>query len=262
MPEEQLFLLITCAGVIVIIISVTIFLTVFLVKNRRQHLEFQRELLTIRMNVQEITARQIAMELHDGVCHELTLGRLELIKLQSMIDGPAELLASQVAESLSRLSGTIRDISKSLSGDVIALEGFEVAVQKDLERLRHSTKLQVALNVVGTYEYMPETMEHVLFGIFQEAITNIVRHADARSVTVTFECADRAFLMMIADDGKGFDTGAIRGTQARPNRVDGFATMRARATMIGADLQISSKPGVGTKVCTSVRRTQNVTSNG
>lgn len=249
--SEKAYMLITFAGVIILIVCLSAFVYTMIVIYRRKQVEFEREELRIRMEVQERTAEQIAQELHDNVGHEVTLARLHLKTLEPLLNDQAAPIAAEISTSLTKTLDSIRDISKNLSSGVIA-EGLSVAISKQLDRLRSSSRFEIHYNVYGTYHYMDDKMEIVLYRIFQEAINNIVRHAHASTITVALECSAKTFGLMVADDGKGFVLSNEDGVSERGKRFGGLSTMRQRATLINANFQIESKIGAGTKIQVTV----------
>jgi signal transduction histidine kinase len=90
-----------------------------------------------------------------------------------------------------------------------------------------------------------------LYRIAQEALTNVMRHVQATTVTVTISAIGDTIRMVIADDGRGFDP-AGRTSMERPSW--GLLIMEERAHAIGATLRIESSPGSGTRVIVEVQR--------
>ena len=92
-------------------------------------------------------------------------------------------------------------------------------------------------------------MEQELWRIFQEALTNVERHADASSVQVTWDCADRNARLLVADDGAGMDP-----SRPNPERY-GLVGIRERADAIGARVRFESTLGSGTTVLIELEAT-------
>jgi signal transduction histidine kinase len=226
---------------------------------RRRQAEFEREELRIRMEVQERTAEQISQELHDNIGHEVTLARLHLKTLEQHLSENEKPIADQISLSLTKTLDSIRDISKSLSHGVINAEGLNVAISKQLERLKGSQRYDIQYEVHGTYQYMDEKMEIVLYRIFQEAINNIVRHAQSKIITVILDCTPRTFVLIIADDGQGFILPKNESVAQWSKLFGGLTTMRERASLINADFHIESEPGIGTTIRVTVNLTNNLT---
>jgi signal transduction histidine kinase len=101
----------------------------------------------------------------------------------------------------------------------------------------------------------PRTEEE-LFAIGREALSNVAKHAGARSVTVRVEAHSESVLLEVADDGRGFDC-----TAARPGHY-GLESMRSRAAELGGDLTVASTLGTGTVVRVEVPLHSATASNG
>ena len=94
---------------------------------------------------------------------------------------------------------------------------------------------------------LPPTVETALYRIGQESLTNVARHAGARSVSLILERREGVVTLILEDDGRGFDVaGRLAGTG--DSRSLGIFGMRERATLLGGTLTIESTPGAGTTV--------------
>ena len=102
------------------------------------------------------------------------------------------------------------------------------------------TPLKVRFEVAGTNRALPEKIETEMLRIAQEAVTNVVRHADAQHVDVRLDFTTRKVKMTIADDGQG-----LRGdaNSSSANGHYGLQGMRERAAQIGAELTVTNAPG-------------------
>jgi two-component system NarL family sensor kinase len=103
------------------------------------------------------------------------------------------------------------------------------------------------------YEHMAPEVEHELFRVAQEAISNAVQHAGAKSVRVAVRATlDGKTMLLIEDDGKGMSNGYGSSVD---NRGIGMRSMRERAALLGARFQVDSAPGEGTRIVVEVPRT-------
>src|SRR5258708_2714493 len=117
---EKIFVLITFAGDLLVIIGMTAFICAMLFIHNKRQSQFEQEELRVRIEVQEATVEQISKELHDNVGHELTLAKLQIKNVALEVSGDAEEKLSCVLDLLTRSLIMIRDISKSLSLDLIS----------------------------------------------------------------------------------------------------------------------------------------------
>ena len=103
----------------------------------------------------------------------------------------------------------------------------------------------ITFQVRGTYRPMPRKVEDQIVRIAQEALSNAVRHASARSIGVTLTYDASNLVLCVCDDGRGFDPSGQAFTAGGHFGLQG---MRERATTIGARLNVDGKPGGGTEV--------------
>jgi two-component system sensor histidine kinase DegS len=102
-------------------------------------------------------------------------------------------------------------------------------------------------NVVGEERRLPKQTEGTLFRIIQEALTNVNKHAHAKTAEVTLNLGKERVLATIRDDGGGFDLQSVEANLSR-NRNLGLISMRERADLERGTLEIKSKPGKGTEI--------------
>jgi signal transduction histidine kinase len=120
-------------------------------------------------------------------------------------------------------------------------------VRKDLEVLGRAHGLRADLHVHGTPEVDSE-VETELYRIVQEALNNVVRHANAATITVDVDAGGGTVMITVRDDGVGFDPGA----RAIRERRLGLTSMRERAEGLGGKIVVESAPGSGTVVTVEV----------
>ncbi len=186
----------------------------------------------------------LARELHDSVTQALFS--------MTLVTRTTELLVDRDPAAAKEKLGSLRDLQREALAEMRALI-FELRpgnLEHDglLAALKtHTGGLQgrIGLPIVVTSdlaERLPLTVEEVLYRISQEALHNVVKHAAARQVTLSIDHPPSGVRLRIVDDGKGFEAGSV------PDGHLGLAGMRARAEKIGASLEVTSKPGVGTTV--------------
>jgi signal transduction histidine kinase len=193
-----------------------------------------------------------ARELHDETLQELAGLKVllagarrarELGAVQATIETALEQIDTEIA-GLRRLITDLRPAALDVFGTQSALEALA-------ERIAATSGLDVALDVDVAHESgqpggrPAATIEDTLYRLVQEALTNVVKHADASRVEVTLREQDGTIEVAVADDGRGFDPAA--GT-------DGFGLMgmRERVTLAGGRLAVESAAGAGTTVRASI----------
>lgn len=200
--------------------------------------------------VQEMERRHIARELHDEVSQSLTTLHVGLQLLNKQINDSEALqtginelkdITEKAATDLHRLIADLRPISLDRLGLVAALEQH-VAIY------RRQHQLDVQLDTSGLKDTrFPAELETALFRIVQEALTNVSRHAGATHVDVFFKQRAAEIVMVIEDDGIGFDP----QTAEKRGRL-GIIGMKERTDSFGGKLEIESTIGQGTSLFVEV----------
>jgi signal transduction histidine kinase len=222
----------------------------------QEYAERLRTLARRLVEVQESERREIARELHDGVGQSLTALGINLNLLRGHL--PAEARAgaeARLADSLQLVEqtvGSIRALMAELRPPVLDDYGLLAALRWYGEQVTGRAGLPVEVRGQEKAPRLPSATETVLFRIAQEALTNVVKHAQATRATVTVEeTADRVRLT-IADDGVGFDPAAL--PPLREPRGWGLLTMQERAEAVGGRFRVEAAPGQGTRVVVEVSR--------
>jgi PAS domain S-box-containing protein len=200
------------------------------------------------VTAQETERRNIARELHDEIGQALTVIQLNL---QTLLLSPGvKALSSRLRDSLGvvdRVQQQVHDISLNLRPMILDDLGLEPALrwftskQAALVGLKarfHADPLKHRLNLV---------VETECFRVAQEALTNVVRHAQAKTVTVELRKEAGKLHLRVRDDGVGFDVGAVREQAVRGASL-GLLSMEERAALAGGGLELESTPKKGTEV--------------
>jgi len=197
------------------------------------------------VEAQELERRRLARELHDQTGQELTsvLLGLKAVEDAKTDEERAEALASvrgQVVETLH----DVRRLAVELRPK--ALDDFGLVAA--LERLRDTFSEQTGMRVDLESQIdvrLPSDVETALYRIVQEALTNIVKHAQAASVSIVLTRSGRAVTAVIEDDGRGFTPGG--GGDGL-----GLLGMGERLALLGGKLKIESSPGAGSTIVAEV----------
>ncbi|MEA5451615.1 PAS domain S-box protein [Leptolyngbya sp. CCNP1308] len=200
------------------------------------------------LEAQETERRFLAHELHDEVGQALTAVKLNLHRLDRIADNPKA--SEPLQDCLSIVDGAlqqVRNLSLDLRPSMLDDLGLVPALRWYINRHADRTGLQVTLVCDPPPEGLPTSTETACFRIVQEALTNIARHAQAQTVTITLEQTDRTLHLSIQDDGVGFDLEAIGRAKTEGTSL-GLLGMEERGLLIGGQLTITSAPGEGTQI--------------
>jgi signal transduction histidine kinase len=145
----------------------------------------------------------------------------------------------------------IKSLSSTLNTDQISKAGLAHTLEIHLDRLRKSGMYVIGFIKEGDIYKLPANKEIILFRMCQEALNNIVKHADAKNINVRMTYTRNACTIRIQDDGIGFEPASIDGDPLKQDST-GLRNLRHRALAIRADLEIESTPGEGTTVTISL----------
>ncbi|HEY6102207.1 MAG TPA: GAF domain-containing sensor histidine kinase [bacterium] len=202
------------------------------------------KLLEKLISAQEDERRRIARELHDEAGQALTalILNLEIAEQTAGAADPQRLrrLRGIAEDTLAELRRLIYDLRPTILDDL----GLAAAVRWYVKESVEPQGLQVAMTISGAEDRLPHHVETAVFRIVQEALTNILKHAQARRAEVDLRIGPSGVRIRIDDDGKGFDLSTIT---ARRDGGLGVMGMRERAELLGGRLQVISDPR-GTRV--------------
>jgi signal transduction histidine kinase len=220
------------------------------VHNGREQL---RQLTHQVVNAQEEERQRLSRELHDGFGQVLTVFKISLELLQKDLPPDLPLLNEPVAEMV-ELAGDMMDQIRVLAYDLRppALDtlGLDAALDSFCREFAQRTKL--IIKYIGMeVPRLSETISITFYRLLQEALTNVVRHAQAQNVLVKFDYDGRTLSLHVADNGQGFDVHSSLATSARPKGL-GLLGMKERVMLLGGSLEIDTKPGQGTRLEASI----------
>jgi signal transduction histidine kinase len=205
------------------------------------------------LEAQEAERRRISLELHDQVGQILTAVKMNLHALRNSCTSP-EILSS-IQENLTTIDEAVdqvRDLSVDLRPLLLDDFGLMVAVRWYLDRQAKKSGVAVELVSLSLNEdhRFPADLETACFRIVQEAVTNVIRHAHAARISIRLERTGSDLMLVIGDDGVGFDVKAMR-MGAGGTATLGLRGMEERAQAVGGTLTIDSAPRLGTQICAS-----------
>jgi len=219
----------------------------------REKEEDRTRLLGKVISAQEEERKRIARELHDEAGQALSSLMLGLRHLEDTCPGPE---AKEKAAELRALTSETLDLTHDLALELRPSALDDLGLVAALERYvrdyarKHDIQLDFhAANLQG--KRLPIQEETTLYRIAQETLTNVAKHAEARHVSVLLEERNGTTVLVVEDDGKGFDVEAVMRGAGHSRRM-GLLGMEERAALVGGRLTIESRPGAGTAVFVEV----------
>lgn len=190
---------------------------------------------------------RLAREIHDTLAQGLSATALHLETVEALLDagGDTEQVKKALHQALEATRGNLEEVRRSVL-DLRAAPLQDRTLAEALEELCRAMMSEdgtaIELRTAGALHPLPSRIEVVLYRIAQEALANVLRHADAGSATVGLIIAPQRVTLLIQDDGRGFD---VDDTAA--DRF-GLIGMRERVRLVGGKLKVQSCPGTGTRV--------------
>jgi signal transduction histidine kinase len=198
---------------------------------------------------QEEERMRVARELHDEVGQTLTSLVMSLGSVEALCSRNSS--ARQRLESLRGLTSEaveeIRRLIQNLRPSLLDGLGLVPAIHWFVENYLAPAGVKAELKAQGLDRRLPPTIEITLFRVVQEAITNIVRHANAKAARIQLKLNHSTITGSIEDDGKGFKVNTIRQDRRTGTGI-GLLGMKERINLLKGKLNIKSQPGSGAKI--------------
>jgi signal transduction histidine kinase len=203
-----------------------------------------RDLSARLIEVQESERRSLSRELHDEVGQSLSALLLGIGNVAAIVspdgDGGARAQLSDLRRLAERTMAIVRDMSLLLRPSMLDDLGLIPAVQWQAREVSRNNNIYVQVLAESVPEDLPDDYKTCIYRIVQEALRNVVRHADAKSVRVHLSLTTDNLLLTIKDDGHGFQPQRDKGL--------GLLGMEERVSHLGGDFQVESRPGEGTSI--------------
>ena len=202
----------------------------------------RRSAASAALNAQEKERARVARDLHDEVNQALTGLLLRLEALRRGTDDPA--ISAELAETSALASRAMRellDLARRLRPTTLDDLGLKAALATLVEEVDRRRGIAAGFEAEGDLGHCPEEVQLVTYRVAQEAVTNVIQHAQAEHMRVRLIGAGETLELRVSDDGVGYGGG-------RDHDRLGIAGMRERALLCGGELTVESEPGSGTRV--------------
>lgn len=209
-----------------------------------------RALASHLQDIREEERASISREIHDELGQQLTALKIDMAWLSRKMSAKDRELQDKITGSLLLLDDTIRTVRRiatELRPSILDDLGLLEAMKWHAAEMQKRTGIKIIFESTIPDLQPSKNIVIALFRIFQESLTNVIRHAAASAVTVHLEEQEGALLLKIRDNGRGFDVNGIG-----QKKTLGLLGMKERTLMIGGDYVIESFPGKGTLVSISV----------
>lgn len=213
--------------------------------NRRQSRSKEKknelDLMRSQIDVQEQTFQKISCEIHDNIALTLSLSKIYLhdIDFNDQTDANDKINLSVCL--IKKAMNDLNNLSGSLNADSIQKFGLIRSVEQLINDISRTELFTIVLNVKGSNDLSVQN-ELIVYRMIQEALNNIIRHAQATDVMVWMDFEKTNLRIRICDNGVGFDTNESNSFGT------GLSNLKKRAQLINACLAVDSKLQLGTTV--------------
>jgi len=206
----------------------------------------QRDALRRVVDAQELERRRLSRELHDETGQALTSILLGLRSLEDTLEGKESREATaRLRELVVATLQDVRRLAVELRPSALDDFGLVSALENLVSTFGEQTGIEIDFGAALGDERLPSEVETALYRIVQESLTNVVKHAQARHVSIALTKAEGSVKAVVEDDGQGFD----------PERADGgfgLVGMQERLALLGGRLRVESSPESGTTIAAEV----------
>jgi PAS domain S-box-containing protein len=208
-----------------------------------QREQFQALAVRLRRAREEERTR-VSRDLHDQIGQILTAIKLDLTWMNRRLPKANDELRERLHSTIGLINEGVRSVRKICSGlrpGVLDDLGLAAAIEWQANEFGSRTGIDCMISVPAADLTLGGDQATEFFRIFQECLTNIIRHAEAKTVRVLLDEEDGELVLVVADDGKGF-------CESDVSESLGFLGMKERAQVCGGSLEIASAPGSGTTI--------------
>jgi PAS domain S-box-containing protein len=204
------------------------------------------------IDVHEQERKRIASELHDSIGQYLNALKFGLQRI------PPERLAepgtsqpppyAELALLLQEAIEEVRRMAVDLRPAILDDLGILATISWFCRRLRTIySHIRIESRIDTQESDVPERLKIVIFRVLQEAMTNVAKHSQANTVSISLTKSGNTLALVVMDNGAGFDMARIMGSRA-PERGFGLFSLRQRVTLSGGEFTLESNPGQGAKI--------------
>jgi signal transduction histidine kinase len=242
----EVYYTIVLATVFFILLVTIIVITLWRYYSRRRAhemalIEFEQTLLQTRLEIQERTFTSISQEIHDNVGQLLSLAKMQITTLNWQNETLGRERAEDSAALITQSLQTLRDLAKSLNGGLLSQAGLLPALELEIRTIGKLGVIQPAFRIFGEPVSIDENKSLIIFRIAQEALHNVIKHAEASVVELQVLFSKDSVSLVIKDNGKGI--GDLSG-----NAGSGLRNMKDRSRVIGGTFDIQPVETGGTVV--------------
>lgn len=209
----------------------------------------QEQLYWAIINSQEQEQQRIGKDLHDesGPTLAIVSFQLDHIENQEVLSPKSKATIISIRSHLEQVMQNIRATAHNLMPSVLLNQGLAKALDDLLNQVHIAQKIRIHRKIELSDQRFDEKIEIHLYRIFQELLSNCLKHAQASELQVVFRMQNGLLYAEFEDNGKGFEP------NQEPTRGIGIKNTKNRIRLLKGSIHFHSRPGQGTKICLSVQ---------
>ena len=197
---------------------------------------------------QEEERKRIAMDIHDGIGQMLTSLKYHLESIDLNAQESATRKLDEIDQLIKQVIKEVRKVTFNLKPPVLGDYGLKAALSVFVKEIGKLVDARLEYRTEGDIERLPQKVENNIFRIAQEAINNSIKYSGAEVIEVLLKQKGDEVIVMVKDEGKGFDTKIVEERSINIESGRGLFNMYERTEYINGSLEIDSRPGKGTIV--------------
>jgi PAS domain S-box-containing protein len=221
----------------------------------RQRTATIRKLATELTLAEQRERSRLSHVLHDHL-QQLIIGAIYLLQgVQNQVPPKEQKRIKKVKKILAQSADVARDLAVELSPPVLRNEGLTAVLSWLGQWMRENHGLTVKVQSSPEQTPLPEELSVIVFQVVRELLFNVIKHAEVKSATVTMERLNGQLIVVVSDNGVGFDPAAHQSSDLSPDGFGLFAT-RERLALLNGLMEIDSAPKQGSRITLRVPLTR------
>lgn len=244
MAEKSIIPFVVIATILIVILIFFLVMLLIIIKNKQNRKV--KELYVALVNESERTMLIISREIHDNIIQMLNFAQMTAHMLDGKVPPADSCYLNQLNEILHKIVLDAHYASRSLNSEFLRKTGLVAILEQSLSWLNATKAIKASLEIKGEQKEMLPEKEIMVIRIAQEAINNVLKYAEASTLSIRLTYKAKSLQLEVVDDGVGFSD-KVNNTSGI-----GIQNMHQRTKIIMGTLELVSSPHMGTAVILSV----------
>lgn len=202
---------------------------------------------------QEEERKRLAMDIHDGIGQMLSSLKFQIESIDLQNNSQAVKKLEEIQQLITQVIKEVRRVTFNLKPTVLGDYGLQAGLNVFIKEIGKLTDIELNYKVEGdTAVRIPQKMENNIFRIVQEAVNNAIKYSETKRIDVVLKQTEHELVVIVRDEGKGFDEKLIEARSINIESGRGFFNMYERTEYVNGKLDLRSSPGEGTTITLTV----------